>query len=628
MYPKTKLGIIVLAGRLLREEGIAAPGVVSAAARKLQLSRKTGYQSAEELRERLEKPEVESRNHQERRELARLRIRGKILLYERDHPEMRFSDSRRHLPPQARSLCVRLLRDFLPELSRTEIAATIGVPLSSLTRWDRQADDSCRFPEKPDHRGAHRRASDEDVERVLAAHGSLEKTLGLEEFTAQFNERHPGSQLDRKTITRILQAHGEREIETRDRDAPYRSHLTVHYPGAQIAIDATETKVLFSGAPPTETIKLKTEVAIDLASAAIVGEAVGEEETAEGVERVIVKARKECEKILAVLCDNGSANCSERVDEVSRRETELGQVFSFPRHPWTNGHIEGLFGQFSRIAGTIEVDDSSRQALAASIVAIIWRIFIHFHNYSPRKRLGGLSPIEYLRRYAPEAHEAEVAREDLKRRRDRARTRYAPNPRLTDPEYRELVQSVLDRTRIEIDADEALKALVTYDESTIRSAARALFIASERDGFDERKRTFAYLMGIVKKKQAAMDAERVRQQLEIENGERERARERAHARERERDAKEEAEDLARSPERVVLKYARLLLRSRMRLLRTFGPNLRRGLEALAKLGRATRSRIEELADTIRSWGEFNEKLKQEMVVLLWREHDSLSNPPP
>jgi hypothetical protein len=36
--------------------------------------------------------------------------------------------------------------------------------------------------------------------------------------------------------------------------------------------------------------------------------------------------------------------------------------------------------------------------------------------------------------------------------------------------------------------------------------------------------------------------------------------------------------------------------------------------------RGTRARLDELADTIRSWGDFSEELKGDMVALLLREH--------
>ena len=72
----------------------------------------------------------------------------------------------------------------------------------------------------------------------------------------------------------------------------------------------------------------------------------------------------------------------------------------------------------------------------------------------------------------------------------------------------------------------------------------------------------------------------------------------------------------------------MLLVGRLRYMhQTFGVRLRSGLDALHKLGRDTRVGLEKLADTIRSWGDFPEELKEEMVALLLAEHESIAQPP-
>jgi transposase len=244
------LGVIIQAFQYLRKLGIPAPRLCAQAAERLGLSRKSGYRSARVIREMIERPQTAAPDGDSQREIARLRIQVQVLCFERDHPEVRFSQRRSHLPEEARSLCVRLMRDFRPELSESEIALCIGVPLSSLKRWEEEADPECRFPEKPDRRGQHRRATAEDVQRVLETFQQLDRSMALEEFTAHFNSLHPSDALDRKTITRILQGHGELKIETQNEEKPYRSPFEVYFPGAQIAVDGTECEVVFSLVPP------------------------------------------------------------------------------------------------------------------------------------------------------------------------------------------------------------------------------------------------------------------------------------------------------------------------------------------------------------------------------------------
>lgn len=622
-----KLGVIILALQLLGELNFVLPRLIRKVAGRLGVSRKGGYQAAQRIRELLGNPPAGRPAAESRRELLLLKIRNQVLTFERDHPEVRFADRHDHLPQEAKALGVRLLRDFQGELSQSEIAQTIGVALSSLRRWESEADPHCQFSPKPERRGLHRHASPLEEERVIAEYQALDQSMTLEAFTEHFNQKYPASPLDRSTITRILEAHGLRKIETRLPQKPYHPSFKVYFPGAQAALDGTECKVIFSSAPD-RPVTVTQEVAIDIASLTVLGEALEKEENAVGVGRVVVRIRQECAAILAILSDNGSANRSEKVRHLMERDSELGQVFSFPYHPQTNGHLEGLFGQFSRIAGKLEIDDRSKETLAFSIVRVIWRIFIHFHNHSPRERLGGLSPLEYLRRYAVMPAELEQARAGLKKQAERSRHLRQEHPRLSDPNFRSLVERVLNRHRLEVPLEEALRALLHYDRQVIENASAAFFIQTQRDGFDERKRTFAYFMGIVRNKQKELDEGRLRAYLEAQKTE-EVLREQEAARQQvAREKAQEAEDLRRQPERVVLQYARLLLAGGLRLMRRSSEEgLRRGLQALKDLGRSTRGTLDRLAGEIRSWGKYGEDLKERMVKLLFAEYQHLAKGP-
>jgi transposase InsO family protein len=624
---KIQLGVIILALQLLGTLKIPfVPRIVRRAAQLFGVSRKSGYQAARWIREVLQNQPAAGPEDPLRRENIRLRIQNQVLAFERDHPGVRFADRHAHLPPEARSLCVRILRDFQSELSESSIAAEIGVPLSSLRRWDHAAGADFRFPEKPERRGTHRRAGPEDVARVIKEYLGLEKSMTLEEFTQSFNRLHPDSPLDRKTITRILQAHHLSPIETRRPGEPYHPPFQVYFPGAQAAVDGKVCKVFFRS-EPHKGFPVLEEVAIDIASTAILGEALQKRENAEGVQRVLVQAREECAPLLAVLSDNGPANRSAAVGKTIEEESQVGQIFSFPYHPQTNGHLEGLFGQFVRIAGRIEIDDTSKESLARSIVKTLWRIFIHFHNHSPRARLGGLSPLEYLRRYAALPEEVERAKRGLQKQRERSEALRQKHPRLSDPAFRSLVEGIQKLHRLEANTEEALRALLPYDLRVIQSASHAFLVQSQRDGFDERKRTFAYFLGIVRNKQKEIDQERLRSHLEAKAMDRFRMEE-AQAQEAiRREEAEEAQDLRLDPDRVVLKYAQLLLSGGLRWMRrTFGEGLRRGLKALHERGQGRPETLQRLAGTIQSWGKYRENLKEEMVKLLLAEYQIVVDP--
>ena len=229
-----------------------------------------------------------------------------------------------------------------------------------------------------------------------------------------------------------------------------------------------------------------------------------------------------------------------------------------------------------------------------------------------------MGPLEYFRRYAPTPAEVDRAREGLRRRQRRSQKLRGPHPRLSDPRFRKLVEELLSRYGFEEPLERALKTLLPYDEQVIRSASTAFFVASERDGFDERKRTFAYFVGIVRNKQKELDADRLRSELARQATERHLEEARAHERELAAERAEEERDLREAPERVALEYARLLLVGKLHLMRrTWTEKLDRALRALLRRGRAQRATLERLAATIRSWGEFAEALKDEMVALLF-----------
>lgn len=627
MHSKTiQLGVIVLALRLLGKFHLPVPRILSTVALLLGVSRKAGYEAATRIEKLLSGEGQSQRGEDFEREVLRLRIQNQVLTYERDHPGVRFRERGCHLPGEAKSLCVRILRDFREELSESEIASLVGVSLTSLRRWHDEADADGNFPSKPDDRGQHSRANAEDVRQVLAEFKKLKEegtSLTLEAFTEHYKRAYPHKPLDRRTITRILQAEGLLEVKTRSSPKPYHDQFEIYIPGAQVAVDATKAKVRFIAGEP-ETIIMSKEVALDVATCAVLGEALEVNENSDGVQRALVQARQECVSLLAVLSDNGPANRAEKTRACVERVSAVGQVFSFPYRPQTNGHLEGFFGQFSRVVGTIEIDDSSRETIARSVVEVIYRIYFHFHNHSPRKRLGDLAPMEYFRRYSSAPREkVEEARRGLHRQRERAAARRYPPERLCDPRFRSLVAGVLERNRIEKPLDEALKALLHYDNQAIESSSEAFYSYSQRDSFQEQKRTFSYFMGIVRKKQTEIDEARKREEAQALQARRFHQEQKEQQREVQREKAQEEEDLRREPERVVLQYAELLLTGGLRFKpRAFLESLRRGLKALIELGRPRRV-IEQLALTIRSWAKYSEQLKDEMVEILRTEFQAL-----
>lgn len=621
-----KLGVIVLAATYLGNLNLRRTRPISAAARLLGVSRKTGYAAARRIEHELGDCPAEDRAQKAlEQEVLLLRIKNQVLTYERDHPGVRFGAKGAHLPAEARSLCVRLLRDFRGTLSACDIAAAIGVPSSSLSRWDAQADPECRFPEPPERRGRHRHATALDADQVAQAFKDLTRDMTLEEFATHYNALHPACPLDRRTITRILRAGGlYKQGSSRQRTAAYHGRFKVYFPGAQVAVDGKETTVRFTGAPH-ERVTVVKEVAVDIASEAIVGEVLTAHENAAAVKGVVVKAKKECESLLAILADNRSSNTAPEAQCVMQEHSALGPIFTFPYHARTNGHLEGLFGQFSRIVGAIEIDDSSRTSLAQSLVDVVWRIFIHFHNHAPRRRLGGHSPLQYLRTYTVRPQEVQKARSELHDQQRRSRHSRRPNPRLCDRAFRALVARILATHGFtDVALERAVQSLVRFDTSVIESASSAFSAQSQREGFEERKRHFAYFIGIARNKQRALDAQRSNAAADVLRAARLFDEHTAHAQQLAEEKRQEARELATQPEAVIVRYAQRLMQGHFRWMRrTSLARIREGLAALRCLGKTTTQILATLALSVRALPDFAEDVRERMVHVLSEELQQL-----
>lgn len=600
---------------------IRAPRIVAGIAKALGLSRKAGYEAADRVLAVLTvaaEADTAGKNARDR-ELLLLRIKNQVLSFERDH-DIRFDQGATHLPEPAKTLCVRLLREFRDRLSACEIATTIGVPDSSLLRWEKEALPDGSFPAKPERRGQHRHAGPEDEQRVIALFKELGSNKTLEEFAGEYRTRHPDAPLDRCTITKILRRAGLVDAAPPKVPPPeYHGEIAVYFPGAQIAVDGKDMAVHFTTEPQAQ-VTVNREVAIDIASGTVLGTAVDRHETAEGVKTVVIEAAAECRNLLATLADNRSTNTCPEAQQAMAETGEVGSIFTFPYHARTNGRIEGLFGQFSRIVGPIEIDDSSRESIARSVEAVVWRVFRHFHNYSPRQALGGKSPIDYLRTYTVLPEELEAARKGLGAQQARSRASRGPHPRLADPAFRDLVQSILKTYGFEVPLDKALDALVGFDHVIIQHAEAAFCVARQRDGFDPRKNHFAYFMGIVRNKQKELDKARLGSRLDQHAAQTVFDGAAAQDAKIANEEQEERTQLATEPEKVILKYARILMLARFRLLRDkWLARIREGLKALRRLGRTGRIVLENLTIQIRGFADFEAQVKQRMGRILAEE---------
>ena len=190
------------------------------------------------------------------------------------------------------------------------------------------------------------------------------------------------------------------------------------------------------------------------------------------------------------------------------------------------------------------------------------------------------------------------------------------------------MEGLLRRHRLAADADDAIRALLPYEPGVIQRSSDAFFVQSERKGFDEGKRTFAYVMGIVRNKQKEADSERLRAEHLRRETARRRAESAEHRRRLEAQERQGDEDLRLRPEKVILWNCDMLLRGGLRIAmgRWLG-GVRDGLQALQGLGRASRAAIDAMAATIRSWGKYRDELKEAVAKLLVEEAERIAMAP-
>lgn len=587
-----------------RKIDIQMPSIAEIA-EKLGVSRQTIYAQAEELREAAEAAFVRKRPGPKKRpaagreepgEAARKLLRAKQLeievrTYERDH-DLVFAAFEGHLPQEHRSFLVRLLRNWQRRgVPKSRIAEIVGVPLENLRRWDRRADEEGRFPKKRERRGAHQKLTFGQIRDILRAYKALEGDVTLQQFYHGFNKGRK-DRVSKRKIARVLEAYALRRTRKRQRHVLPPERFRVYFPGAQLAIDGKKLRIQVD----QETFLVTCQAGIDIASGLFLGRVIDTEETAEGT-RVVIQLSRDAMRFLSVLMDNRSGNLAS-VDACEGME--VGPIFTFTYRPQTNGHIEGGGGWswvekvVGKILAKIKIDTSSPKAIALSVAKIVMEIFTYFANRLPRKRLGGMTPLEYARTYKPTAEEVEEARRGLREQKERSeriheRTR---SPEITE-EKRCLIEGLCRRWGFDVEA--GLKYLVWFNTDVIAEADRIYASKMNREFFEEDKKNLRYFCGIVKNLQANQDDAAENARALAQETERVKARNReAEERIKEEEAEEERQ-LRKRPEAVVLEYLEMLAPSRFRFIPThFWKKIEGALRHLRRKGRAGRDRFREI----------------------------------
>lgn len=276
----------------------------------------------------------------------------------------------------------------------TRAARNMGVSRRTVQRWRRRAPDFSDRPCRP-HHSPHRTTDAREAE-ILALR--VEQRWGPDRIGAVLGVRA-------STVHRVLRRYGAHRLSHLFPKPPRSyGHFDIRAPGELVAMDTKSLGRLDRGGgrhpgahnrrkPPVGWRQL--HVAIDLASRVVVTQlrpGCGNADTIGFLEHALRCFDARGIRVARVLTDNGSGykrTFHERALMLGLRHTRTK-----PYHPWTNGRVERFNGTIQReclYAQRFSSEDERDLAVA---------LYVAYYNAErPHIGLGGLAPLEWLRRH-------------------------------------------------------------------------------------------------------------------------------------------------------------------------------------------------------------------------------------
>ena len=365
---------------------------------------------------------------------------------------------------------------------------------STLAGWNNKFDDNLQPYEKEDKRGKVVKVTAEMVRRVVeAARKKLKKEeeLRIESFTREVN-KIGGFTLSSETIREILIANDLFAVNTRIKRPSFYKKLCQRIPNSLLSIDGSEIGLNIDG----EIYKFNLELGVDAGSFHHTGFDIRESESSQAVISVLEQHITEHGCPLGVVFDHGSANLSDEVKAwLDKHDIEI--IPAGPGNPKGNGTCEGAFSQLKETLGMIELDTSSPENLAKSVLSALIALYVKMRNkLSLRKN--GVTP--------QAAMKAETSEEVRKNERERL-VRHKQN-RLDSGEEQEKVVTlhwIIEKHDLEVDTPSFRRAeysIKSYSIEAIYRAEKAFINAVDRNC--DRKNV-SYFFGILKNIQQELD---------------------------------------------------------------------------------------------------------------------------
>lgn len=356
-----------------------------------------------------------------------------------------------------------------------------------------------------DLRGHSKTYSNEQIQFVTNCYKDYSKQRHKVKMTAFI--KHLKTQWDqhfdlikapsRKTIDDMLLANDLRTPKVKQSSTSrYYTPVKKYAPHVQSVMDGKQVDVRLNN----DNYSFVMEYSKDIATDAIAGFCIGTSETADLVKAAFQSHRENYQQPLSTLIDNGRGNVKASIDLGAG-----GTLFirAYPNRPQSKGHIEGEFGLFERTVSTIDIQGQNNQELALSILEQLSRLYIRLRNSTPRCFGCPFTPDKLMKANLSNAS-AEEAYRALKNEQDKKEQQQQHRVKIST-EHHELLDSIIDQFRLTGDRLRFKKSLKWVEQSTLKEAEAILGMYSQKDNFDESKRTMAYFSAIAKNLQQQKD---------------------------------------------------------------------------------------------------------------------------
>ena len=377
----------------------------------------------------------------------------------------------------------------------------MGISTTTLARWQKPAEQKALL------RGQSSKYSDVQIAFVVQTwkrYTGARKKVKFKAFMKALRKNWKSMDWavdcpSRKTVEDMLWGNDVRQPKSSRPKAKPVAKVKTFFPNAQVLLDGKQVEVTYKG----QTYVVILELCKDIASGANTGMAVGTSESYELVKKALAAHGVQHGDPGAVLTDNGSANKRLAIDLGAEGKLVL---HARPRRPQTKGHIEGEFSMFEKKVSRIEIQGQTDQEIAMSLVKVVAQIYLKLRNKTPRCTTCPLTP-EKLMHYRASDLEREKAWRILAAEKEKKRAQQEMALKIAT-EKLELIDSIVKEHALSGDRMLLKKSLRHVELAIIREAEQHFYVQSQRDTFDERKRSMAYFCKIALNLQKERDQAR------------------------------------------------------------------------------------------------------------------------